>query len=419
MTTTAPPSTSGRAVLANRNFAIYFWSAMVSNAGSFMQNITVPFTLYELTGSNSWVGFGSMAALLPSLLVSPVSGTLSDRFSRKTVLMWANLIQLFSALILISISATGNLSPWLIIGVVAFGSLGAGFQYSAAQSIAAVLLPPDQLLQGVRLNSVGFTGARCIGPAFAGIALEVWGPTTTFSINAASFVVVIIGLTFVRVNESHRPNQRRAWTSELAEGVRYVWQRRALRLIVLTAFVSAFFGQSMVQLAAGLVREEFGVEGAGLGWLSAMYGLGALFSSILLVVFGDRRPRSVMVRTGLTLFVVGITTSIATSNLYVGLVGFFISGLAHSMAGISLNTSMQAQVDEAYRGRAITAYLMALLAGMPFGALVGGVIGDQIGLRPMLGIFAGAIACYLVYAALRRNNLRAIDTNVVPGPDRD
>ena len=85
MTTATPTRTTGRAVLANRNFAIYFWCATVSNAGSFMQGITVPFTLYELTKSNSWVGFGSVAALIPSLLISPVSGTLSVRFSRRRV----------------------------------------------------------------------------------------------------------------------------------------------------------------------------------------------------------------------------------------------------------------------------------------------------------------------------------------------
>ena len=117
MSTAAPKPTSGRtsgrAVLANRNFAIYFWSATISNAGSFMQGITVPFMLYKLTKSNSWVGFGSMAALLPSLVVSPISGTLSDRFSRRVVLYWANVLQLVSAILLTGFSVAGMLSPWL------------------------------------------------------------------------------------------------------------------------------------------------------------------------------------------------------------------------------------------------------------------------------------------------------------------
>ena len=417
MTTATPTRTTGRAVLANRDFAIYFWSATISNAGSFMQGLTVPFTLYQLTGSNSWVGFGSVAALIPSLLISPVSGTLSDRFSRRLVLLWANVIQLVAAIALTLFAASDALTPWLIIGVVGIGSVGAGFQYSAAQSIAAVLLPPQQLLQGVRLNSVGFTTARAIGPAVAGIVLERWGATTTFTVNAASFVVVIVALCFVRVRETHRPAHRRAWGTEFAEGVRYVRRRAALRLVVTTAFVAAFFGQSMAQLAAGLVREEFGVEGAGLGWLAAMYGCGALFASLMLVRFGDRVRRSVLVRGGLLLFATGIAITIATSWLAIGLVGFLVAGTAHSLTGISLNTSMQAQVADSYRGRAVTAYLMALLAGMPLGAFAGGLLGDRIGLRPSLGGFAAVIVAYVVYAHTRRNGFVAIDANVVAEPD--
>lgn len=418
MPTDAPPRSSGRAVLAERNFAIYFWSTMISNAGSFMQGITVPFTLYELTKSNSWVGFGSVGAMIPSLLVGPVAGTIADRFSRRLVLIWANIVQLVAAAVLTAFAAADALSPWLIIGLVGVASIGAGFQYSSAQSMPAVLLPPERLLQGVRLNSVGFTAARAIGPAIAGIVLDRWGATTTFTLNTLSFLVVILGLSFVKVTETHRPKVERAWFAEFLDGIRYVRERSALRLIVLTAFVGAFFGQSMAQLAAGLVREEFGVKGAGLGWLTAMYGLGTLTSSVILVVFGDRVPRAVMVRSGLSLFCVGIVTTVSTSMLAVGLVGFLVAGMAHSLTGISLNTSIQVQIDDSYRGRAVTAYLMALLAGMPLGAFVGGVIADHVGLRPMLAGYAAAIALYLAYAQLRRDGLAVFDQNVAAAPDR-
>ena len=100
-----------------------------------------------------------------------------------------------------------------------------------------------------------------------------------------------------------------------------------------------------------------------------------------------------------------------------GLFGFLVSGMAHALTGISLNTSMQAQVAESYRGRAVTAYLMALLAGMPLGAFCGGFIGDQIGLRPALGGFAAVIVVYVVYAQLRRDGLAAMDANTVAEAD--
>jgi predicted MFS family arabinose efflux permease len=166
------------------------------------------------------------------------------------------------------------------------------------------------------------------------------------------------------------------------------------------------------------VREDYHVDGSKLGLLAATYGCGALASSLVLVLFGDLMRRSTMVRSGMLLFATGIAISISTTSLTVGLIGFLVAGMAHSLTGISLNTSMQAQVTESYRGRAVTAYLMALLAGMPLGAFVGGLLGDRIGLRPTLGAFAGVIVVYVAYAQIRRGGLAAINSNKVAEPDQ-
>src|SRR5690606_18792365 len=89
--------------------------------------------------------------------------------------------------------------------------------------------------------------------------------------------------------------------------------------------------------------------------------------------------------------------------------GFLIAGTAHGFTNISLNTSVQAQVHEAYRGRALSMFLMALLAGMPFGALAGGALGDVIGLRLTLGLFAAAVVAYLAFVITRRDRLTLLD----------
>jgi predicted MFS family arabinose efflux permease len=193
--------------------------------------------------------------------------------------------------------------------------------------------------------------------------------------------------------------------------------RPALRLVVMSGLVAAFFGQSMVQLAAGLAKEDFGVEGRGFGLLAAVYGLGAVFSSLLLVAGAERVRRSRTVVFGLSLFATGIIITVATRSLAVGIVGFLVAGTAHSLTGVSLNTSMQAQVDEEYRGRALSMFLMALLAGMPFGALVGGLLGDHVGLRGALLSYAIALIVYVVVAVTRFRGLGVLDADHVQRPE--
>ena len=116
-----------------------------------------------------------------------------------------------------------------------------------------------------------------------------------------------------------------------------------------------------------------------------------------------------MARTGLALFGVGLAVAIATTAFVIGLVGFLIAGTAHGFTNISLNTSLQAKVHESYRGRALSVFLMALLAGMPFGALAGGALGDAIGLRPTLAIFAATVLAYLAFVTFRRQRMALLD----------
>ena len=398
-----------RAVLRNRNFVLYLVSAVISNAGSFMQGLSVPFVLRDLTDSNTWVGIGAFAWMVPSLLMGPAAGIVSDRFDRRLVLLWSSVVQLVGALGLFALALADELTPARIIVLVVIGGLGAGFQYAASQAMAAVLLPADQMLQGVRLNSMGFTIARALGPAVAGLVLGAWGASAAFGINALSFVVLIVALFFIRTTQTVKSSGNEDWIRNFRDGIRYVRQRPALRLAVITAFVGAFFGQSMVQLAAGLAEEDFDIGGGGLGLLVAVYGVGSTVASFALVRGGDSLRRSLMARIGLALFGVGLTVTIASTWFGLGLLGFLIAGTAHGFTNISLNTAVQAQVHENYRGRALSVFLMALLAGMPFGALAGGALGDVIGLRATLAIFAATVLGYLAFVTIRRQRMTPLD----------
>jgi MFS family permease len=400
---------SGRDVLRNRPFTIYLVAAVISNAGSFMQSLSVPFVLHDLTGSNTWVGVGTFAWMVPSLLMGPPSGIVSDRSDRRTVLLWSNVVQLVAALGLFALAVTGDLTPWRIVALVMLAGLGAGFQYTASQSMAAVLLPPEQMLQGVRLNSMGFTASRAIGPAVAGVVLGVWGAEAAFAINALSFVVLIVALVIIRTPRIAPAPSDEHWMRRFNDGLRYVLDRPALRLVVISAFVGAFFGQSMVQLAAGMADEVFDVGGGGLGLLVAVYGIGSTVASVALVVGGERWRRSRTALIGLTCFGAGLAIASSTAIFLIGLVGFLVAGTAHGFTNISLNTAIQAQVHEEYRGRALSMFLMALLAGMPLGTLVGGLLGDAIGLRLTLGIFAVCITAYLLFVITRRRRFALLD----------
>jgi MFS family permease len=401
--------TSPLRALRHRDFAIYSFAAFISNAGSFMQNIGVPFVMYRLTGKNAWVGASVFAAMIPSLLISPMAGALSDRFSRKTILLFANVVQIISAGGLWLMAVHDALTPWRIVALLILGGVGGGFQYSASQALVPQLVPPEDLLGAVRLYSVSFNTARAVGPALAGIVLERYGVRATFGLNALSFMVVIVGLllTFPRPVATSAVVGR--WWRQVGDGIVYMRRRRGMRHVTTTSLVVALFGGAVMQLSAGIVSEIFGRKATGLGTLVAMFGIGSAVGAASWVVIGDRVSRSHIALGGAFVYGAGVILAVATDHIEIGYLGFFVMGMAHLSSGIAATTTLQTQVNETYRGRVLSLFLMSLVAGMPIGALIGGRIGDLVGLRPTLLAYGAILIGYVGFAIVRMDALRSFD----------
>ncbi len=396
---------TAREVLGDANFSVYFVASLISNSGTFMQTIGVPFVLYDLTGSNTWVGASVFAGLVPSLLVGPMAGILADRISRRIVLLWANGVQAVAAVVLWLLAIHDALTPWRVVGILVVAGIGAGFQYSSAQAIVSQLVPREHLVQALRINTLGFTGARAVGPAIAGVVLHEAGATTTFGVNALSFLVVMAALVPLRL-KPFTPAEREPWGRQLRGAVDLVRSRPSMRLVIAMAFTVALLGQSVAQLVAGISVEVYGKGGGAQGALLAVFGTGSIVSSLVLIFTGDRRRRSRTALTGLLLYGCGAMAVVLTTKLVVGLAAFLLMGLAHVLTGISMNTTLQVQVSEEYRGRVVSLYLMALLAGMPIGALISGRLGDVVGLRPTLAGSGALLVVITIVAALRSELLR-------------
>src|SRR3954447_22794211 len=121
-----PRTRSTTAALRHRDFALFWSAALVSNSGTWMQNIAVPYVLFQLTHNAVWVGFASFAQFIPGVLLAPVAGRLADRFPRRPVLMVTQSLLGVTAATLWLEYALGARSPWVMTATLAVsGSLQA------------------------------------------------------------------------------------------------------------------------------------------------------------------------------------------------------------------------------------------------------------------------------------------------------
>ncbi|MEI8002588.1 MAG: MFS transporter [Actinomycetes bacterium] len=396
-------------VLRHRDFAIFWSAALISNTGSWMQSIAVPFVIYEMTHSTVWLGFAAFMSFVPAMLVGPFAGSLADRHSRKTILLVTQSVMMLSAFSLWGIWIAGIATPWLIVGICFATGFVSGINITTWQAFVTQLVDPDELVHAVRLNSMQFMGARAFGPALAGVVLQAFGPSTAFFANALSFLLVLMALFLIRPRSQVFAEVHGHVLQHYREGLRVVRSDRSLLLPVVMIGVVSLLGTSVIQLAPAIVTTEFGAGRGAYGLLVAAFGLGAVTGSIVIATVADRVRRSLMARIGGFGLALGIVVLGLAPGYGLGVVAMYLMGASYLLIATSVNTGVQAKVDDEFRGRVMSIYLSSLLLGVPLGALIQGKLAAVVGLREVV-VGSGLLWLgYLLWTVVRFHNLAPLD----------
>jgi MFS family permease len=396
----------------HRDFLWFWLGALVSNIGTWMQNITVPFVIYQLTKSGAWVGLAAFAGLFPAVVVGPLAGALADRVERRLLLLWSQVIQAVLALGLWGVWEAGVRRPGILILLVAANGAVFGGSIPAWQAFVSTLVPRGELLNAITLNSAQFNGARAIGPAVGGITLAAFGPSWAFLLNGLSYLAVIVALLAIRTRQpavAPRGEGDRGLLSAFGEGVRYTRRHSGILLAMVLVGIVSFFATPIFQLLPVVARKVFGV-GAGLyGVLAGAFGVGAVLGAAVLGVFGDRFDRSRLVVWSVMIYGGALLALGAAPAFALGVAAVLAMGVGFVGVLAVLNTTVQVLVAEQLRGRVLAVWSTLLTALLPLGALTEGALSDVVGMRA-ISIGAGVVLIGTAVVLLVRSPLaRSLD----------
>ncbi len=403
--------------LRHRDFALFWTAAVISNTGSWMQQVTVPFVIFDLTGSTTWLAVSAAVSFLPPFVVGPLAGAIADRYSRRRVLLVTQTVQMAAAFALWGIWISGRATLGSILGTLFVSSLASGINITSWQAFVPSLVPEASLVNAVRLNSIQFTVARAIGPAVAGLALSRFGAGTTFLVNAVTFLFVIAALLAVQPRPAPERTSDSSVFRDFREGLGYLRRHAGARQCVMTVSVIALLPMAIVQLAPAIASEQFDAGDTGYGLLVSAYGVGSIVASLAVAVHADRFARSRLTLVALLAIAAGAGLLAVATPLAVGFVAMFVIGVSQTIVSITQNTTVQLQVDDRYRGRVLSVYLMMLFIGVPIGTLVFGTVANATGIRGASAAIAVLVAGYVVFALVRLDAMRALDAG--GADDRD
>lgn len=382
----------------HRDYRVFWGAALVSNTGSWLSNLTVPYVVFELTSSAFWVGLATLAQFLPGFLTAPWGGALADRHDRRRVLLLAQSGSALAALALCVAWTAGVRDTYAIMGLVALGGTFHGIGLPAWQSFVHDLVPRVDLPSAVGLNSMQINAARAVGPAVAGVLLATLGPGWAFLLNAASFVVVIAALLLVRTDAIVATGLHASVVEGFTSAVRYVGGQPGIQCAIWVSVLIGLLGNPVFGFTVVFASDVFQVGPAGLGALNASLGIGSVFAALVLK---GNRPGSLgrTVKWALLVFPVAMAGFAAAPSAVVGAVALVVVGGCFLSVVSAANTAMQLIVADHMRGRVLAVRIMLFTLSMPVGSLVQGWISDQIGPRAtVLGAAGVMLAVGLVLA---------------------
>ena len=380
-----------------RNYRLYFLGQIVSVTGTWMQSVAQIWLVLKLTGSPLALGITTGLQFLPMLVLGPWGGVVADRFDKRKVLVATQAADGMLALALGILTLAGAVQLWMVYALALGLGLVTVVDNPTRQSFVMEMVGPDDLQNGISLNSAVFTGARVLGPALAATLILTAGIAACFLINAVSYLAVIAGLLAMRPHELFRQRRLPAGKGQVAEGLRYVWSTPRLRWPLALMAVLYTISFNFTVLLPLLARYSFG-GGAGLYSLFfSVMAAGSLAGA--LTVAHQRRP-SPRVLAGSALAFGAAVTAVAfapTPAVAFGMlpvVGFF--SMIFMATG---NSMMQFGSAPSMRGRVMALYAMVFLGSTPIGGPVAGWIAEQTSARVALAV-AGVVAMSAALGAL-------------------
>ena len=400
-------------LLRDHRFGPYFGGNITSNIGNWFQNVAAGIVVYQLTGSNTLVGTVSVLQFLATLLLSPWSGAMADRFNRRKLLILAQAISATGAVglaIWVGLEGVGGLpGVWPIFAATAVIGLGYAVGISAMNALIPSLVENEDLEDAIALNSMSFTLARAIGPALAGLVVAALGAAWAFGINALTFFPLIIILFLIRP----RHVERSAGDGSVRAGFAYVRERRVMLWLVLATLTVGWAGDPANTLSPAYA-DMFGRDETFVGLQVAAFGAGA---AVMSLGVGRVRARLGLVSTaklGIVFLGLGLIGYSAAPHEAVVLAGMFVAGVGFLLGVTATNSNLQRRLDEDMRGRVMALWSMAFLGSRPIAGIIDGGVADLV--SPRVGALTAAVPLLVGWWAMGKvDPLDEVSARLVAG----
>jgi MFS family permease len=394
-----------------RNYRLFFIGHLTSTVGRWAQMVALQWLVWDIMKSEGWSGAFRSVSALPMMFLAALGGLAAERFDRRRILYVTQYLAALGpcalAVFLLVDKDLQYLRLWHLFALAVLGGCVHAFDMPARQSFIVQLVGRKELPNAIALNSSLFNASRAVGSALGAVLLAGVGAAACFAANGLSYMALVVGLAMMHLPpvDAHRQQQAGKSRHPLG-GLVYAWNHRAIRATMILLAAASIFGWSTQVLMPAFATKVFGMGEGLFGAFQAMYGVGAVVGALAMAYLGSYPRRQRIILIGLSLFVVSTALFTVAPGWIMAVVVVTTAGMGMQLSMAGINSYVQMQVSERFRGRVMGVYGMLFGGMFPIGSLITGFLAQWLSPAVAVQINISLLAAVTVGVVLYWRHIR-------------
>lgn len=372
------------------------------------------------------LGVVSLAQAASFFLFAFIGGSVADQIDKRRFLLITQSLSMGLAFLLGLLTMTGVIQVWMIVLLAFCSGTILSFDQPTRSSLVPILVPREDLMNAISLQSIVFNGSAFIGPPLAGVLIEVLGNVDSkigmpkgslfpyagnFFLNAISFLGVLVVLYLLQPPKEAKElstEKRGPLLASIRASLATVKRDAALPWILSGYGALLFFGPSNTLILPIFGIQILHLQPAQLGLLFSAGGLGTIVGSLIIASLGDFQYKGILLLSSLLVWTVSLLIFALSRSFWLSLLALLFFGIAQNGVGATTMTLLQTRVPPQMRGRVMSLNTLLIMGIRPLGDFPASGLIALVGGPLTVLICGGIIGCYTLYLLVARPVIRSI-----------
>ena len=392
--------------LWNKDYILMLQGNAVSAIGDVLYSVAIGYWVYEKTGSSALMGIMSSISMFMVMFVSPFSGSIVDKCSRKTIIVGMDLLRGLIMLIVGALAFTDKLSVPIVLAAAFLASACSVFFHPAVSTLMLDIIPHDDMVRGQSVHSGINSLINLVGKALSGALVAFLGVPLIIVINGISYLFSAATEVFIHVPKTVRQGEKVTVSGILRDfglAIREIFGNRFLRLFVPCALILNLLGAGPMTLMLPFCLEK-GFTVDMYGYLMSVETAASLICvSLLGIVKLKPKARYYMMASGFLVSIPIYILAYLSKPFILMCVLFFLGAFTNCMGNAVFNASLMLALPEENRGAILGFVSAASTGGCALSAVIFGVLCDVFPLYLVFVIGNVLTILPMLYLCLHKN----------------